>query len=236
MDASSEWSDRWADADRVVGRALDAVLDGDDHPTEPRAARDLAASLPDGTSLVVGSSMPIRDLDQVLAPREGLRIVANRGASGIDGIVSTALGVAIADATSDGPDRAPTVALVGDLTLLHDANGFLVSPDLPRIDATFVVVDNDGGGIFSFLPQADFPGPFERVFGTPHGRDLAQLAAFHHLAYVEVTRASDLAKTVRAAGRKGGLHLVHVRTRRDANVTLHRRLTTAAHDALDGSA
>jgi 2-succinyl-5-enolpyruvyl-6-hydroxy-3-cyclohexene-1-carboxylate synthase len=233
---ASEWTDRWRDADRSATDAIDAVLDGEDRPTEPRVARDLGATLPDGTTLVVGSSMPVRDLDLFLRPREGLRVVANRGASGIDGAVSTALGVAIADATDEGPDRAPTVALVGDLTLLHDANGFLLSPDLPQVDCTFVVVDNDGGGIFSFLPQAGFPGPFERVFGTPHGRDLGDLARLHRLGYTRVERAGELAPAVVDAGRAGGLHLVHVRTDRDANVALHRQLTTAVHQHLDALA
>lgn len=234
--AASEWAGRWADADAVARQAIDAVLDDGEAPTEPRVARDLAAALPDGTTLVVASSMPIRDLDQVLRPREGLRIVANRGASGIDGVVSTALGVAIADATSDGPDRRPTVALVGDLTLLHDSNGFLLSADLERVDCTFVVVDNDGGGIFSFLPQARFPGSFERVFGTPHGRDLAHLAALHDLGYHRVEAASELRKALTTTRRRGGIHLVHVRTDRAANQQLHQRMTRTVHDALDGLA
>lgn len=234
--ASSEWAARWADADAVARAAIDAVLDDGDAPSEPRVARDLGALLPDGTTLVVGSSMPIRDLDQMLRPREGLRIVANRGASGIDGVVSTALGVAIADATSEGVERRPTVALVGDLTVLHDSNGFLLSADLERVDCTFVVVDNDGGGIFSFLPQARFPGSFERVFGTPHGRDLSHLAALHGLGYHRVDAASDLRPTLTATRRRGGIHLVHVRTDRAANRQLHERLTRTVHDALDGLA
>ncbi|MEX1178733.1 MAG: 2-succinyl-5-enolpyruvyl-6-hydroxy-3-cyclohexene-1-carboxylic-acid synthase [Nitriliruptor sp.] len=234
--ASSEWADRWADADAAARQAIDAVLDGDDLPTEPRVVRDLAAALPDGTTLVVGSSMPIRDLDQVLVPREGLRIVANRGASGIDGVVSTALGVAIADATSEGPDRGPTVALVGDLTFLHDANGLLLSPGLERLDCTFVVLDNDGGGIFSFLPQAAYPGSFERVFGTAHGRDLAHLAAFHGLGYHQLEAAGDLRGLLATTRRRGGLHLVHVRTDRAANRQLHERITRTVHDTLDGLA
>jgi 2-succinyl-5-enolpyruvyl-6-hydroxy-3-cyclohexene-1-carboxylate synthase len=120
--------------------------------------------------------------------------------------------------------------------LLHDANGFLLSPDLPRVDCTFVVVDNDGGGIFSFLPQARFPGSFERVFGTPHGRDLASLAAFHGLGYTRLEEARHLKGVLSRTRRTGGLHLVHVRTDRAANVALHQRLTTAVHDALDALA
>ncbi|WP_052664453.1 2-succinyl-5-enolpyruvyl-6-hydroxy-3-cyclohexene-1-carboxylic-acid synthase [Nitriliruptor alkaliphilus] len=230
--ASSEWADGWAAADAAAADAVAAVLDDGDLPSEPRTARDLAAALPDGTTLVVGSSMPIRDLDQVMCPREGLRVLASRGASGIDGTVSTALGIAIADATSDGARRQPTVALVGDLTLLHDSNGFLLSPDLERVDCTFVVLDNDGGGIFSFLPQAAYPASFERVFGTPHGRDLSHLAAFHELGYHRIDLASDLPTVLTRTRLAGGIHLVHVRTDREANRQLHDRLTRAVHDAL----
>jgi 2-succinyl-5-enolpyruvyl-6-hydroxy-3-cyclohexene-1-carboxylate synthase len=237
--AGSDWLDGWLAADERARQTLDEHLDADDGVSEPRVARDLGAGLPDGSALVVASSMPVRDLDQYLAPRHGIRIIANRGASGIDGFVSTALGVALARGRSAdpaghlGPVGGPTVALAGDLSLLHDANGFLVSPDVERLDATFVVVDNDGGGIFHFLPQAAFPASFERVFGTPHGRDLAALARFHGLGYEGVERATALVPAVLAAAERGGIHLVHVRTDRRANVALHRRLTAAVGDALD---
>jgi 2-succinyl-5-enolpyruvyl-6-hydroxy-3-cyclohexene-1-carboxylate synthase len=237
--AGSDWLDGWLAADRRARQVLDEHLDADDAVSEPRVARDLGAGLPAGSALVVASSMPVRDLDRFLAPRDGIRVIANRGASGIDGFVSTALGVALgrgrpaAPGGSLGPVGGPTVALAGDLSLLHDANGFLLSPDVERLDVTFVVVDNDGGGIFHFLPQAAFPAPFERVFGTPHGRDLAALARFHGLGYEAVERAAALVPAVLAAAEQGGIHLVHVRTDRRTNVELHRRLTAAVGDALD---
>jgi 2-succinyl-5-enolpyruvyl-6-hydroxy-3-cyclohexene-1-carboxylate synthase len=237
--AGSDWLDGWLAADRRARQVLDGLLDADDAVSEPRVARDLGAGLPDGSALMVASSMPVRDLDRFLAPRDGIHVFANRGASGIDGFVSTALGVALArgrpaaPAGSLGPVGGPTVALAGDLSLLHDANGFLLSPDVERLDVTFVVVDNDGGGIFHFLPQAAFPASFERVFGTPHGRDLATLARFHGLGYEAVERAPALLPAVLAAADQGGIHLVHVRTERRANVALHRRLTAAVGDALD---
>jgi 2-succinyl-5-enolpyruvyl-6-hydroxy-3-cyclohexene-1-carboxylate synthase len=236
--AGSDWLDDWRAADRTARHAVDAVLDADDTVSEPRVARDLGAGLPDGSVLVVASSMPVRDLDRFLVPRAGLRVVANRGASGIDGFVSTTLGVAVGRGRAGradghlGPVGGPTVALAGDLSLLHDANGFLLSPGVESVDAVFVVVDNDGGGIFHFLPQASFPGAFERLFGTPHGRDLADLARFHRLGYERVDAASALLPAVDRAATGGGLHLIHVRTDRAANVARHRELTAAVASAL----
>ncbi len=238
LPGGSPWLDAWREADAAARQVVDAALDATDAPSEPRTARDLGAILPVGSTLFAASSMPIRDLDRFLAPREGLTVVGNRGASGIDGLVSTTLGIALAasDPSVDAPPAGPTVGLLGDLALLHDANGFLLSPDAPQVDATFVVVDNDGGGIFSFLPQVHFPGSFERVFGTPHGRDLAGLARFHRLGYREVTAAAALPGAVTEAVAAGGIQLVHVRTDRAANADLHRELTAAVHARLDGLA
>ncbi len=226
-DDRTGWRASWRHAEQAARAAIDGLLDSRDEPTEPRTARDVAASVPAGGTLVAASSMPIRDLDRYAAPRGGLRVVANRGASGIDGFVSTALGVALA---GDGT----TVALAGDLSLLHDANGLLLSPDADRLDVTFVVVDNDGGGIFHFLPQARFTDSFERVFGTPHGRDLERFAAFHELGYRYVEAPGELPGAVASAIGAGGLQLVHVRTDRHANVEVQRGLTAAVAAALDG--
>jgi 2-succinyl-5-enolpyruvyl-6-hydroxy-3-cyclohexene-1-carboxylate synthase len=196
------------------------VLDGDDLPTEPRAARDLASAIPDGSNLIVASSMPVRDLDWFMDTRSGIDIYGNRGASGIDGFVSTAFGVALAT-------RGPTYALAGDLSVLHDQNGLIGAVDRD-VDLTFVVLNNDGGGIFSFLPQAGFPHHFETLFGTPHGIDFERLAAMHGIAYERVDRASQL---VEAIGPEG-VRLIEVRTEREENVEVHRRAWAAVETAL----
>jgi 2-succinyl-5-enolpyruvyl-6-hydroxy-3-cyclohexene-1-carboxylate synthase len=221
--AAPEWLAGWLRAARAAGDAVDAVLDAAGAGlSEPLVAREVAASVPPASALVVSSSMPIRDLDTVMRPRS-LRIVANRGVSGIDGFVSTAQGVAL---THDGP----TVALGGDLSLLHDVNGLLPGPDA-RPDVTYVVINNDGGGIFSLLPQHSgvAPADFERLFGTPHGMALGDLAAAYRIPHLEVGDVDGLRRAVTSPA---GLQIVEVRTDRDRNAALHDRLRDAAAAAV----
>jgi 2-succinyl-5-enolpyruvyl-6-hydroxy-3-cyclohexene-1-carboxylate synthase len=225
--SSSTWLDAWRAADGVARRALDALLDGWETPFEGRIARDVVDAVPDGATLIVASSMPVRDVEAFARPRTGVRFLANRGVSGIDGFVSTALGAA---AASSGP----TVALLGDLSLLHDANGLLGAAGR-GLDATFVALDNDGGGIFSFLPQADLPEHFELVFGTPHGVDLAALAAVHDVPADRVDKAGDLPAALQAAVAAGGVRLVIIPTDRVDNVARHREAWAAVAAALEGS-
>jgi 2-succinyl-5-enolpyruvyl-6-hydroxy-3-cyclohexene-1-carboxylate synthase len=227
--AQTPWTQRWLEAEAAARPAIDAVLDADDSPSEPRTARDLAAWCPDGATLVAASSMPIRDLESFMRPRSGLRVIANRGASGIDGFVSTTLGAALA-----GRGRGRTVALAGDLSMLHDQNGLLLARS-GSVDAVFVVVNNDGGGIFSFLPQAEFPGDFERLFGTPHGMPFEAVAALYRCGYRRVERAAGLTAAVGEALSAGGVHLVEVPTERTANVALHRRIWQAVGTALEAA-
>ena len=217
----SPFTTRWADAEARAQRAIDAVLGAHGEPTEPGVARSVLAALAEGEILVVSSSMPIRDLEWYGRPRCGVEVVANRGANGIDGVVSTAVGVALAT-------RRPTVCLVGDVALLHDTNGLLGLVGR-GVNLTIVVVDNDGGGIFSFLPQADDPGGavFETLFGTPHGVDLRALAAAHGLPTIEPATADEVAAAVRASLDAGGARLVKVSTDRAANVVLHQEIHAA---------
>ncbi|MHB1876366.1 MAG: 2-succinyl-5-enolpyruvyl-6-hydroxy-3-cyclohexene-1-carboxylic-acid synthase [Streptosporangiaceae bacterium] len=229
----SPWARSWLAADARVMAAVDAALDAADELSEPRLARDLAAGLPDGALLWAASSLPIRDLDAQLAPRAGLRILASRGASGIDGLVSSAIGAAIAHQAAGG---GPAVALLGDLALLHDAPGLLLGPDEARPDLLIVVVNNDGGGIFSQLEQAAFPESFERVFGTPHGTSVADLAAAARLPYRALRTDADLADELAAlrsgAGRGRGIRLAELRTDRAEQRALRVGLARAAAVAL----
>ena len=217
--ADPGWLEGWRSADRIARETVDTELDGGGL-SEPRVARDVVAALPDGSSLLVGASMPFRDVEWFSAPRTGVRFFGNRGVNGIDGFVSTALGIAHA---SEGP----MYGLCGDLSLLHDQNGFMTAARYEG-DLTFVVVNNDGGGIFSFLPQAQLPEHFEVLFGTPQGIDFAKFAALHDCVHVLATTPEELTTALKPAG----VQLVEVRTDRAENVRVHKALNEAVARAL----
>jgi 2-succinyl-5-enolpyruvyl-6-hydroxy-3-cyclohexene-1-carboxylate synthase len=225
-EAPGAWLASWRRADAAARAAADTILDSGPAVSEPGLARGLATALPAGALLWAASSQPVRDLDLHMAPRSGIRVLASRGASGIDGLVSSAIGAALAHQAAGG---GPAVALLGDLAFLHDLPGLLLGPDEPRPDLCLVVVNNDGGGIFSDLEQAAFPGPFERVFGTPHGADIGGLARAARLPYTRLERPEDLGQAL--AGR--GLRVIEVRTQRGAAADLRTRLRAAATAAAE---
>ncbi|MDQ2582663.1 2-succinyl-5-enolpyruvyl-6-hydroxy-3-cyclohexene-1-carboxylic-acid synthase [Saccharothrix yanglingensis] len=217
-----DWLTSWQHADKAVSDVVDDLLAGQPWPTGLHVARDVVAALPAGANLFLGSSNPVRDVDLVAAPRPDVTTFANRGVAGIDGSVSTAAGLALT--------AGPTVALIGDLTFLHDANGLLIGPGEPRPDLTVVVLNDDGGGIFALLEQGapEHATTFERVFGTPHGVDLAALCAAHHVPHV---RALDADHLRRELGRPDGIKVVEIRAERKGLRTLHARLKAAVSTA-----
>lgn len=219
------WLRAWLTAERLARETMAEHLLAQPAISEPGLFARLGEWLPAGATLFVGNSMPVRDCDSFLGPRAlPLAVLGNRGANGIDGLVSTALGLAAGGAT-------PLVMALGDLSLLHDANGLLAAR-LHQLNATILLINNDGGGIFSFLPQASETDQFELLFGTPHGIDFAPLAALHGARY---TLAVDwpAAQAALQASLAGGLHLIEICTRRDQNVADHRAIWPLVSAALE---
>jgi 2-succinyl-5-enolpyruvyl-6-hydroxy-3-cyclohexene-1-carboxylate synthase len=220
---AEHWLSVWREAGARVGTAVDAVLDLADQLSAARLARDLVAALPAGALLVLGSSTPVRDVDRLAVPRADVTVLANRGVAGIDGTVSTALGAALVHG-------GPAVALIGDLTLLHDLQGLLGGDGEPLPGLTLVVADNDGGGIFAQLEPGDerYVEDYRRVFGTPHGRDLTAVAQALGWPATVVHDSREL----RDALALGGPRVVVVRTDQRGEAGLARRLRQVAADAL----
>ena len=221
------WRRWWDAAEEAAQDTIDSVLAVSVAPTEPGVARTLTTVLAGSGTLFVSSSMPIRDVEWFGDPKSRARVLANRGANGIDGVISTALGVAA--------QSQATVALVGDLAFLHDSGG-LLGASRRGLQLVLVVVDNDGGGIFSFLPQAEglAQDRFEQLFATPQGIDLAQLTAAHGLPTVRVETADQIGIAVQNAVAAGGVRVVLVATERQANREIHEELNAAVVKSLAG--
>jgi 2-succinyl-5-enolpyruvyl-6-hydroxy-3-cyclohexene-1-carboxylate synthase len=209
------WLDTWTRADRAAAGAIAATLP---ELSEPRVAAELGVRLPAEATLVVASSMPVRDVETFFPARgHPPRVLSNRGANGIDGTVSTAFGVAAAG--------RPTVLLIGDVALAHDIGGLLAARrlDLPL---AIVLLNNDGGGIFHFLPVAQEGADFVRHVATPHGLDFAHAAALYGLGHERAeTPEAFRAALDHALG--GTAAIIEVQTDRAENVELHRRVWQA---------
>lgn len=216
------WLERWREADRDVARRLDALLAAEADLTPYEVAGAVSRALAPGDQLVVGASSPIRDLDLMVRPYpvgSRRKTIANRGLAGIDGTISTAIGAALGRGT---PGR--TIALMGDVTFLHDSNGLVLGPQEPRPDLTIVVVNDDGGSIFTMLEQGapEHAAGFDRLFGTPHGVDLASLCAATRTPHWRVGSLPELEQAL--ASPNGGIEVVEVRVRRDNRRELDERI------------
>lgn len=220
-----DWLDAWRTASAAVAATLDAHFDEHDAVTEPAVARLAAAHA--GAGLVLAASMPVRDADAFAAPGGSAPLVAsNRGASGIDGTVATAAGFARGLG-------APVTLLIGDLALLHDLNSLALLRDPAQPPVTVLAVNNDGGGIFHFLPVAERTDVFEPYFGTPHGLGFEHAARMFGLAYHRPDTLAGLDAALGEARSSGRSALVEVRTERVANRALHADLLARCATAVD---
>ena len=230
--ADTTWAADWRAADDAATEAMTRWLAKLDEPFEAAPFPALAEALPDGAVLWSGSSMPVRDMDAWLPSTDrAITVCSNRGANGIDGVISSALGASAAG--------APTALVIGDVSFLHDI-GALTIARVQSLTLTVVLVDNDGGGIFSFLPQAQpaaatpgsgLPEHYEQLFGTPHGTDFPKvIEAFGGTC--RDTDARGLAGTIGEALGRPGLNVVRLRTDRARNVVLHREVAAVVQRAL----
>jgi 2-succinyl-5-enolpyruvyl-6-hydroxy-3-cyclohexene-1-carboxylate synthase len=214
------WLSSWRDADALVPPALAAA----DDPFEPKVAAGLEPALHDGALLWVSSSMPVRDVEAYFPQsRKRIRVLANRGANGIDGVVASAAGAARATG-------APTLLLIGEVALLHDLGG-LMAAQRAGVPLTVVCLNNGGGGIFDFLPVAEHANPalYEQHVATPSGVDLAAVAALAEMPFRSATTVAEVQTAVSSPG------LVEVRTDRAENVRLHREVVERLAAALGGA-
>ena len=216
----SSWAAGWNAAETVAQSAISEWSRG--HWSEPAHARTLTDSLKPNTHLVVSSSMPIRDVEWFGTVTPDVVVHSNRGTNGIDGVISTAVGVAAATSS-------PTVVFVGDVACLHDSNGLLGLMNR-NVNVKIVVTNNDGGSIFSFLPQATQveTETFELLYGTPHGASFEHLAATHGIPYKRVTDAESLLSALETSG----TCFIEVPFERGANVAQHDAVNAAVVAAL----
>ncbi|BAS28266.1 2-succinyl-5-enolpyruvyl-6-hydroxy-3-cyclohexene-1-carboxylic-acid synthase [Limnochorda pilosa] len=215
--AETPWLEMWRRLEEASAGALAEAV----HAPEPgelfegRVFAELASLLPEGSLLFAGNSMPVRDLDAFHRGAAGVRVLANRGASGIDGVVSSALGAAA------GGGDGPAVLVLGDLSLYHDLNGLLAAR-LHRIPLTVVLLHNDGGGIFSFLPQATLGDAFEPLFATPTGLDFRPAVEMYGGRLLRPAGWEAFREAVRTGLEERALTVVEVRSERKRNAALHR--------------
>lgn len=225
--ARGAWLRDFLEADRRTERVVERLTTAEEALLEPRAVRELAEALPDGALLYVSNSMPVRDLDGFLpASTRPLRVLCNRGANGIDGVVSSALGAAAADC-------GPAVLLTGDLAFVHDLGGLLAARRY-GLRAAIVVLNNDGGGIFDFLPISAYGEAvaFEEHFRTPHGLDLGPLAESFGASFTRVASWPHYRASLKEAFASMRLSVIEVPVSCERNLAHHRAVVRAVSEEL----
>jgi 2-succinyl-5-enolpyruvyl-6-hydroxy-3-cyclohexene-1-carboxylate synthase len=221
----TDWVTAWQQAEDRTNDTIRRCLEKETHVTELSAVVDLAEVIPNAHTVFAGNSMPVRDIDSFWPAGDKLTFFeANRGTSGIDGVVSTALGAA-----ARGLLRVTLV--IGDLSFYHDMNGLLAAQHF-GLKATIVLINNDGGGIFSFLPQHDDAEHFEALWGTPHGLDFSHVAGLYGVGFQRVTTREEYKAALKASFDADGVQVIEIRTDREENLRLHQRIWDAVAEAV----
>ncbi|WP_078414126.1 2-succinyl-5-enolpyruvyl-6-hydroxy-3-cyclohexene-1-carboxylic-acid synthase [Priestia abyssalis] len=212
---STKWLDKWLFINEKTTELLQKSME-EDTLLEGKVVTELAGLLPDSSTLFVGNSMPIRDVDTFFSLNEkSIKIMANRGANGIDGVVSSALGVSVIE--------RPTVLLIGDLSFYHDLNGLLAAK-MNELNLTVILVNNDGGGIFSFLPQSKEEKHFEFLFGTPTGIEFDKAVQMYGGDFKSIKTWEEFRQAVTQSLTEKGLKVIEIKTNRGENVMVHREM------------
>ena len=212
-----KWLVLWQLVNNQVLEKLENYWERSQLLDEPSVARIVSEKIGEGDVLVVGNSMPVRDLNTFAARNAAfVHIITNRGASGIDGIIATAVGASIGS-------QKPVTVLIGDLSLLHDLNSLAMVSNVNR-PFVVVVINNDGGGIFSFLPIAEYTDVFEPYFGTPHGLSFEQAADMFGAEYCRPETIEEFSNQYSEAINYSGFSLLEIRTSRAANLQVHKEI------------
>ncbi|WP_243300135.1 2-succinyl-5-enolpyruvyl-6-hydroxy-3-cyclohexene-1-carboxylic-acid synthase [Bacillus litorisediminis] len=221
----SKWAEKWIKLNqqtRMLIEQKSPLLQWN----EGKAVHKILNYLPDDSLLYVGNSMPIRDVDTFLSKQsKRINVLANRGTNGIDGVVSSALGAST--------KHTSNYLLIGDLSFYHDLNGLLIS-QMEEIDITIFVLNNNGGGIFSFLPQANEPYHFEKLFGTPANLTFEHAVKMYKGFYTKVRNEAELEEALLSLNSKHGLKVVEILTNREENVVIHRELWNFVSREMNG--
>jgi len=221
--STTAWPDQWSAVSEATRETIRTQLGEIAEMFEGRVFTELESILPTRATLFAGNSMPVRDLDSFFpTDAKQIRFLANRGVSGIDGVVSTALGVS-------SVSHEPTVLVVGDLSFYHDMNGLLAAKRYGP-NTTIIILNNNGGGIFSFLPQRDYPESFEKYFATPHDLTFQAAASLYDLHYTKPTSWKEFRNAVSLEKNRSATSIVEVQTNRERNVELHQRIWSAVEE------
>ncbi|KYC84858.1 2-succinyl-5-enolpyruvyl-6-hydroxy-3-cyclohexene-1-carboxylic-acid synthase [Heyndrickxia sporothermodurans] len=212
----SNWLEMWQNLNRIARNTIINEISDITELDEGKLVLELVKRLPQNSHLFVGNSMPIRDVDTFFHfNQQNIRVLANRGANGIDGVVSSALGASLYG--------EPLFLLIGDLSFFHDLNGLLAAK-MHQLNITIIVINNNGGGIFSFLPQSNEPKHFEALFGTPTDIDFEYAVKMYSGRYSKVRNWDEFHHSMNEAITLKGLNVIEVPTNRNANVDIHRKM------------